>query len=324
VSTTRRVRLGATLITFYGLGHWGLPPDLSYPEWIDVVYADPRRFFDGMLDGMREAGVEGVELAPVPGGWEGAVRAYGDAEGFRGALEARGLRLGSSYQSGTVIEKALDDPAAAAEAEAYTDAHARFVREAGADIIVTGNVQRARFTDGDYGAEVPSPAADAIAGQLDRLGAVASAHGVRFAVHTDAYSVCSRNRDIDRMMRSTDPRAVQLCLDAGHVTLDGGDAVQALADHVDRIPVMHWKDCVAAVDGALLTGDTQMERHDVMLRNFRIFGDGIVDWRRWERVLRDADWTGWAMAENDMAADPVGEIRRGLEFFERELAEIHR
>lgn len=324
MTAEHRVKLGATLITFYRPERWGLDPQLSYADWTTVVSAGPRPYFDRMLDELAASGVEGVELAPAPGNWQGAIAAYGSVDAVARELRDRGLRLGSSYQSGSLLQKVLDDHSQQQAADEHTEKHAAFVAALGADIIVTGNVQRAQFAGGDYGAEVDEAAAQRVADQLNRLGAIAGRHGVRVAVHTDAYSVCSRDRDIDRMMALTDPEHVMLCLDAGHATLDGGDAVAILAAHVDRVPVMHWKDCVASVDGASFTGDSVWERHEAMMLNFRMFGEGNVDWRAWQTVLRDADWTGWAMVENDNAVDPVGDIRRGLAFFERDLASIHR
>ena len=85
---------------------------------------------------------------------------------------------------------------------------------------------------------------------------------------------------------------------------------------------MHWKDCSGPLSGHVLRGD-QMERHATMLRNFRILGQGIVDWTEWMRILREHAWSGWAVEEMDMPADPVGELREGLEFFERELKPLY-
>jgi inosose dehydratase len=120
----------------------------------------------------------------------------------------------------------------------------------------------------------------------------------------------------------TDPASIQLCPDAGHITLDGGDAVAVLRDHIARIPTMHWKDCAAPLSGHVLRGD-QKERHATMLTHFRILGSGLVDWREWMRILRDHRWQGWAIEEIDNSPDPVAELRAGLEFFRHELAPIY-
>lgn len=160
------------------------------------------------------------------------------------------------------------------------------------------------------------------ADELNRLGAITARHGVQIAIHTDAYSICSRNEDIATVLSLTDPASVAICPDAGHITLDGGDAVAVLRDHIDRIPTMHWKDCIGPLSGHVLRGD-QKERHAEMLRSFRILGDGIVDWDEWMRVLRDHDWSGWAIEEIDNSPDPVAELRKGLECFRDRLAPIH-
>lgn len=321
---TANISIGATLITFFNLKYWGLDPELDYEQWTDAVYKDPKRYFDGMLDGMREAGVEGVEFAPIPGGWEGALKAYGSAAATADALDLRNLRAGSSYQNGAeLIGNALVDESAESTADEYTDRHARFVSELGGKFVVMGTVPRAQFTGGDFTGDIPRSALEAVARQIDRLAAVAGKHGVQIALHTDAYSVCSRAQDVASILELTDPANVQLCLDAGHTALDGGDPVQVLCENLGRIPLMHWKDCIQALDGSTLTGP-QHERHAEMMRYFRIFGQGAIDWRAWQRVLSDGSWRGWAMAENDMAPDPVGEIRAGIDFFSAELAEIYR
>ncbi|MDQ0615359.1 inosose dehydratase [Microbacterium sp. W4I4] len=322
--TMPNVRMGATLITFYNTAWWGLPKHMEYGDWVAEVQSKPKYYFDHMLDSVAAAGVEGVELAPIPGGWEGALQAYGHVAGVRAAFDVRGLTLGSSYaDGGSLIGNALEDSAAEGAADDYIDRHARFVAEMGADIIVMGTVPRAQFSNGSFDSDVPREASEKVASQINRLGAVAGRHGVRIALHTDAYSVCSRNHDIDTMMSLTDPANVELCLDAGHTTLDGGDAVAVLDAHVGRVPVMHWKDCIAPLDGSTLSGPL-MKRHETMLKYFRIFGDGIIDWKAWQRVLADNSWRGWAMAENDMAPDPIAEVRHAVEFFEKELAVIYK
>jgi len=40
-------------------------------------------------------------------------------------------------------------------------------------------------------------------------------------------------------------------------------------------------------------------------------------------VLHGAQWSGWAVEEIDDSPDPVGELRQGLEYFQRELARIY-
>lgn len=333
----RRIRFGTNIITFYDSGFWGLEPDMSHPQWVAAFHERPRYYFDRMFDLAAEAGLEGVELAPEPAGWQEALAAYGGTAQLQSALDERGLALTSSYAPGRqLIGDALDDDDdAAAAAEAVADDHIRrhaaFLEAMGARDIVIGNIARSRFgnaspddtaTADDFRRPVERVVHERFAEQLNRLGAVASEHGARLAIHTDAYSVCSRPEDVAVVMELTDPSTVQLCLDAGHVTLDGGDPVAILRAHLDRIPTMHWKDCAEPLSGHLLRGD-QKARHLEMLTRFRVLGSGTVDWGSWMRHLRNHDWAGWATEEIDHSPIPVEELRAGLDFFRRELAPIH-
>lgn len=324
MSTHRHIRLGTDLVTFFELGHWGIATGTSYEEWVGIVEADPRHYFDRMLDECVEAGVEGVEFAPPPGGWTTALSAYGSTEGVAHALGSRGLVVSSSFAFGApLILGAIADPGTRAAADDEVKRHAEFVAGLGGDLIVMGSVPRAELTGGDVNGVVSEEDLARVAEQYDLLGAAASTLGVRLALHTDAYSVCAREADLGTILAATSPDNVKLCLDAGHVTLDGSDAVSILRSHVDRVPIMHWKDCVGPLDGATLTGPI-MERHAVMLTYFRVLGTGTVDWQEWQRILKSADWSGWAVAEIDMSPDPVGEIRAGLDFFDERLAPIYR
>lgn len=326
------IRFGTNIITFYDHAFWGLDPDLTYPQWSAAFNSDPRRYFEGMFDAAREAGLEGVELAPDPAGWQAALAAYGTPAAVRDTLDSRGLVLTSSYAHGRqLIGNGMDDPAARPIADDSFRRHAEFLLAMGADTIVTGNIMRSRFgnespddtaTADDFQLPVAREVHERFADELNRLGAIVGEHGVRIAIHTDAYSICSRNEDIATVLSLTDPTTVQLCPDAGHIALDGGDPVAVLRDNIDRVPTMHWKDCAMPHSGHLLRGD-QKERHAVMLTYFRVLGSGTVNWREWMEVLRDNRWKGWATEEIDNSPDPVGELRQGLEYFRTELAPIY-
>jgi inosose dehydratase len=286
-----------------------------------------------MFDGVVDAGLEGVELAPDPAGWRQALAAFGSPKGLREELERRGLTLTSSYAHGRqLIGAAMADPEAAKQTLRTFDEHARFLAEMGADVIVTGNLPRSRFGDAspddtatpeDFARPVDETVMAGFADQLNIIGAAVGKHGVKLAIHTDAYSICSRNEDIARVLSLTDPATVQLCPDAGHIALDGSDPVAVLRDHIDRVPTMHWKDCAEPLSGHVLRGDNKT-RHAVMLTHFRVLGSGGVDWREWMEILRDKAWSGWATEEIDNSPDPVGELAEGMRYFREQLAPIYR
>lgn len=312
------IRFGTDLITFFNTKYWGIEPKPTYEKWIEIFEASPQAFFDRMLDDCVTAGVEGVELAPIPGGWRNALIAYGSAEEFKAALDQRKLVLSSSFDFGAPLMLAEDVEVA----DQNLRDHCKFVSTSGGDHVVLGSIPRAQVNGGDVNGAVPEEIYDEVGARLRTLGAIAQEEGVTIALHTDAYSICCRPDDVAKILDRTEGANVGLCLDAGHVTLDGNDAIAILKHNIERVPMMHWKDCIASLDGSTLTGPI-MERHETMLTYFRVLGSGIVDWRAWQEILRDANWSGWAIAEIDMSPDPIGEIRQGLEYFQRELSRIH-
>jgi inosose dehydratase len=326
------IRFTASLITFFNPAYWGLPADLPYGLWEAAFGREPRRYLDAMLDGISAAGLSAVELSPDPGGWQQVLAAYGSAASFKDALAQRGLTMSSSFASGKkYVTAVLTDSSRQPEADDFFDRNARFAAELGAELIVMTNVPRSRFgndgpddtvTPQDFTAPVDRTLHERFADQVNRLGAITARHGVGIAVHTEAYSVCTRAEDIATVMELTDPDLISLCPDAGHIALDGGDPVAVLRAHVNRIKIMHWKDCAAPLPGHTLRG-TQKERHALLLRNFRVLGSGTVNWRGWMEILRDHGWSGWAVEEIDHSADPVTELRAGLEYYQRELAPLY-
>lgn len=328
------LRWSTDIVTFFNPTYWGLSADLPYGGWEKLVDEDPQRFFDGMLDGAAAAGLSGIELAPAPGGWVNALRAYGSAAGFKRELDNRNLVLSSSYalpvQLKAVLDATDDRSRRLAEQELHenTAEHAAFLREVGCPTLITSTIPRAQFSEIE-GVEASSADFDApsdpellsqVADQLNGIGEVAATAGLHLAIHTDAYSLASRTADIDALMTQTDPRRVKLCVDAGHIALDGGDPLAVIRSHSERAPVLHWKDCSVHLPPHTLSGPP-MVRHDVMIKYFRVMGsEGVVDWHEWTKILREKQWSGWGVAEIDMSVDPQREIREGIEYYERELA----
>ena len=326
------LRWSTDLVTYFNPTYWGLPAELPYDAWEKKVDDDPRRFFDRMLDGASAAGLSGIELAPAPGGWVNALRAYGTAAAFKRELDDRGLVLSSSYVLPVLLKAALDaDTADRRGAEHALDEevanHAAFLRDVGCPNLVTSTIPRAEFSDvegvdapsADFDASTDPELMDAVAAQLNRIGHIAAEVGVGVAIHTDAYSLASRIEDVDALMVRTDPARVKLCIDAGHIALDGGDPLAVLRAHSHRAPVLHWKDCASHLPPHTLSGPP-MVRHDVMIKYFRVMGsEGIVDWHGWVKILQANRWSGWGVAEIDMSVDPQREISEGIDYYRREL-----
>jgi sugar phosphate isomerase/epimerase len=317
MASSENLRFGVDLVTFFHPGFWGVD---SYDAIIEHAKAEPRKFWDKILDSIQASGVTGVELTFSPFNWQDAIKTYGSVEGFAAELSRRGLQLASGFfaeleASGDFTEASAQD-AIIAKAELYAD----FIKACGGDVMVIGAPMRqtpgaepVRFRDFDE--------AKIIADFLNRLGAILYKKGVKLAVHTEAHSIFAAARDVDLLMLLTDPTYVHMCPDTAHIILEGSDPIQLVDRHHERMVIAHWKDAIGKMPSDTPIGEDIHERHRPY---FCGFGLGRVDWPAWIRLLRDRQFSGWAILELDAAPDPVGDIANGLTLVRQALLPIYR
>ncbi|MFZ7088356.1 sugar phosphate isomerase/epimerase family protein [Curtobacterium sp. RRHDQ10] len=76
----------------------------------------------------------------------------------------------------------------------------------------------------------------------DQLGkALLEEYGVHQQFHTHADSHVGTHDETVRFLEVTDPEYTNLCLDTGHFAYYGGDSLQLIAEHPDRIGYLHLK-----------------------------------------------------------------------------------
>ncbi|ARO15944.1 inosose dehydratase (plasmid) [Ketogulonicigenium robustum] len=308
-----RLSFGVDLITFFHPAFWGVG---DHDEIVELARTDGLAFWTRLLDAVQAAGVTGIELTFAPLSWEDAVAAFGSQQAFAAALTARGLCICSGFFAEMEPAGDVTDPATEARLTTRALAYADFLAACGASIMVVGlplraspSARPAQFFD--------LTAAEKIAGLMNRLGAAVATRGVRLALHTEAHSLFAAPRDVDLVMLLTDPAYVHLCPDTAHIVLAGGDPVQLVDRHHDRMIIAHWKDAKgpmppqAVIDGGI---------HEAHRPWFCPLGTGRVDWPAWARLLRQRDFRGWAILELDAAPDPVADITQGLTLVRQSLA----
>ncbi|MBT9385154.1 sugar phosphate isomerase/epimerase [Pseudooceanicola sp. CBS1P-1] len=315
MSDKAELRFGVDLVTFHHPGFWGVE---DYAGIARRAAEDPLGFWTKILDAVAETGLEGIEMTFPPFDWQGAVAAFGSEAGLAEALSARGLRLCSGFFAELALGADLTDPAVEAGILASAARYGDFLAACGAEVMVAGLPMRqtpgetpARFFDFD--------AARALADLLNRLGALLAAKGLRLALHTEGHSVFAAARDVDLMLLLTDPAYVGLCPDTAHILLMGGDPVQLVERHHERVVIAHWKDATGPMPADTPIDDLIHDRHRPY---FCGFGLGRVDWHAWMRLMRRRGIGGWAILELDAAPDPVGDLTRGLGFVRQALLPI--
>ena len=110
--------------------------------------------------------------------------------------------------------------------------------------------------------------------------------------------------DIDKLMAPTGSE-VGLLFDSGHCYMGGGEPLQVLRKHIDRICHVHFKDVRKPV--VQLARNNLWSFPDCIINGtFTVPGDGDIDFGALLDVLLAADYHGWLVveAEQDPAVAP--------------------
>lgn len=145
---------------------------------------------------------------------------------------------------------------------------------------------------------------------------VRNAAGLRTVFHHHCATFVETPREIDDVMHRTDPALVGLCLDTGHATFGGGNALEILTRWRDRIWHVHLKDCDPEVRRRAAE-----ERWDyqqaVRAGVFCELGRGEVDFRGVIDELRNTGYDGWLVVEQDVVPSmgtPMESAARNREY----------
>jgi inosose dehydratase len=128
--------------------------------------------------------------------------------------------------------------------------------------------------------------------------------GLKLLFHPHAETHVQSEDQIERFLADTDPARVGLCLDTGHHAYCGGDAVAFMRRHYLRIPHLHLK----SVDGAMLrrVKDEGIPYGVAVPQDlFCEPSRGIVDFVDLRDLLREIDYTGYGIVEQDMYPAPL-------------------
>ena len=257
----------------------------------------------------REIGYEGFELnGKFPK----------DAKGVADVLRPYGLALVSGWYSSQLARRS-----AAEEIDAIAS-HVELLAQNGAKVLVYGEV--ADSIQGQRIALVERPrfhsqqAWQAYADKLTELARFTLSRGVRLAYHHHMGAYVESPADIDQLMQLTG-REVGLLFDSGHCYMGGGEPLEVLRKHIDRVCHVHFKDVRKPV--VQLARNHLWSFPDCIINGtFTVPGDGDLDFAALLEVLLDADYQGWLVveAEQDPAVAPsYAYAKKGYETLRRLL-----
>ncbi len=269
----------------------GSAPD-SWGVWFP---SDPKQTpWQRFLDEVAEAGYSWIELGP-----------YGylptDLNVLGPELESRGLKL-----SGTFLMKHFEDEQAWPDTEEELHKIGRTLAQSGAKFLIliddiysdyeTGALTRPRRLDDD--------AWKRLFETTHRIARIArEQYKLQVVYHPHAETHVEHEDQIERLLADADPAIVSLCLDIGHHAYRGGDPITFMRKHHARIPYIHLKSVDADIQEKVEAEKIPFAKA-VGMNMFCEPAKGAVDFEAFRDVLREIDYQGWAIVEQDMYPAP--------------------
>ena len=274
--------------------------------------SDPRQTpWNRFLEEVAEAGYRWIELGPY-----GYLPTALDVLGPK--LERLQLQV-----SGAVLMRHLEDKEAWPSIEEELHRMGRTLAALGAKFLVliddiysdyeTGALMRPRQLDDEAWKQLIET--------THRVAAIArDRYQLRLAFHPHAETHVEQEDQIERFLADTEPDLVSLCFDTGHHAYRGGDPVAFMHRRHARIPYLHLKNVDAAIQEEVAAKKIPFAKA-VGMGMFCEPPEGAVDFEAFRDALRQIDYEGWAIVEQDMYPAPFDKpmpiAKRTREYFRR-------
>jgi len=254
---------------------------------------------DEVVAAIAQAGYEATELGP-PG-------YLGTGGELRARLAGAGLALAGGF-----IPMRLSEP------DHYEEDLAAMARTLDLFAAVNGGEAHAILADDGSPARLANPGRAVtdralgldeggwrrLADGVARACELARERGFELSFHPHTGSYVEAPWEIERLLELTD---ADIVLDTGHVTLGGGDAVQALADWRARVNHVHVKDLRMDVLKGVIADRADMP--EAWRRGiFCELAAGDVDLPAFFASLRQSDYSGWLVVEQDWVPAPGDDV----------------
>ena len=134
---------------------------------------------------------------------------------------------------------------------------------------------------------------------------LAAARSVRAVLHPHVGTMVENGEEVRRVLEGS---AISLCLDTGHLLIGGTDPAELTRQAPDRIAHTHFKDVDDQIAAQVRSGRLSYTE-GVRRGMYRPLGRGDVDFAAIVSHLRDRDYGGWYVLEQDtiLTEDPRGE-----------------
>lgn len=252
--------------------------------------------FEQVLDEIKETGYMGTEL----GDW-GYMPT--DPDLLRKEIDKRGLELLGAFV-----------PVALADSATHADGVKTALRVA--ELMYGAGYKNAFIVLADDNGSVPERTQNAgritpemglsetqwkvyAEGAQKVAEAVKKEYCLRTVFHHHCAGYVETPEEIDKLLSLTDSNILGLCLDMGHYAFGGGNPIDALKMHSDRIWHIHFKDFDPEV--AKLSRETNGDYFDAIKKGvFCELGKGAVDFETIVDLLNKNNYDDWIVVEQDI------------------------
>lgn len=269
----------------------GSAPD-SWGVWFP---SDEKQMpWDRCLDEIAESGYEWTELGP----W-GYLPI--DHDTLQRELDKRNLKT-----SGTFMMPHLEDKDAWPDIEDQLREIGERLQKLEAPFIIIIDDTYSNLGTGELYREkkLNTEGWDALVETVSKMcRIVRDDYGVTGVFHPHAETHVEYPEDVERFINDTDPDLVSLCLDTGHYAYRYGDSVELMRKHHKRIPYLHLKSVDAKKRDEVNQGAVSFAEA-VGNEMFVEPKDGVVDFEAFRDVLKEVNYEGFGIVEQDMYPAP--------------------
>ncbi|WP_238654263.1 TIM barrel protein [Rothia uropygialis] len=263
---------------------WGV---IEVPDW--GVQLRPEQ----VLTEMRGLGFSATEFGP-----EGFLP--DDPEGRSRVLKEHGLSAVGGFFPAVLHREDQDPlPQIRKELEAYA--------AAGADVMVlSANSGKAGY---DTRPDLGDSEWETLLGNLNTINEVAAAVGVTTTLHPHMGTLVQTPEETERVLAGS---TIGLCVDTGHYTLAGGDPLDLVRKHPDRVAHIHLKDVDLSVAQQVADGDCDY-REGCRRGMYQALGKGDAKIAEIVKGLQDTGYQGWYVLEQDTVLDTEDDAAKAHE-----------
>jgi len=140
--------------------------------------------------------------------------------------------------------------------------------------------------------------------------------GLRCAIHHHIGTWIETPEETAKFLELTDPDLIGMVFDTGHWSFAGGDPIEGIKKHADRILHVHFKDHDPEV--AKLSREHEWDGPTSVGKGiFPELGKGSVDFAGVYKTLQGIDYDGWIVVEQDVLpgmGTPLDSAKRNRDY----------